>query len=138
MPEPVFRHAFANFQVMFWKKKLDLKAMSQILPTSKFDLKMQCLAIARGDVEGAEKLYNFLAGDMNLPDVTPPRPTTIQQIRDSAGGLFSWFKENQGDLIQAYNFIQSMRGGTPIAQAAQGAADVATELPPIPPSQPIE
>jgi len=122
---------------MFGKNKLDLNILSQMIPTSKFDLKMQCISIARGNVEEAEKLYNFLAGDIQIPDVTPPKPTTIQQIRESAGGLFSWFKENQGDLIQAYNLIQSMSGGTPIVQAMQEAADVATDLPPIPPSQPI-
>ena len=48
--------------------------MGNIRPTSKFDLKMQCIAIARGNVEEAEKLYSFLAGDINIPDVTRHSP----------------------------------------------------------------
>ena len=56
---------------MFFKRKpkINVEAMANIVPTSKFDLKMQCLAIARGNVEEAERLYKFLAGDINIPDV---------------------------------------------------------------------
>lgn len=108
--------------------------MANIVPTSKFDLKMQCIAIARGNVDEAEKLYRFLAGDINIPDVTPPTPTIMQQIKDTAGGLFGFVKENQGDLMQAYNFIQSMRSGVPLqAPGIAEAATAATELPPLSP-----
>ena len=108
--------------------------MAQIVPTSKFDLKMQCIAIARGNVDEAEKLYRFLAGDINIPDVTPPTPTLMQQIKDTAGSLFGFVKENQGDLMQAYNLFQSMRSGAPLQSA--GVAEVASaaaELPPLSP-----
>ncbi len=107
--------------------------MANIVPTSKFDLKMQCIAIAKGNVEEAEKLYAFLAGDINIPDVTPPRPTLIQQIKETAGGLFGFVKENQGDFMQAYNFIQSIRSGTPAPIPMPDAAPVATNLPPLTP-----
>lgn len=63
------------------KPKIDIEAMANIRPTSKFDLKMQCIVIARGNVEEAEKLYSFLAGDINIPDVTPPTPSVMQQIK---------------------------------------------------------
>lgn len=102
--------------------------MANIVPTSKFDLKMQCIAIARGNVDEAEKLYNFLAGDIAIPDVTAPAPTIMQQIKETAGGLFGFVKENQGDFIQAYNYIQAIRNGAAI-QDAQAA--VTTELPPL-------
>lgn len=105
--------------------------MANIVPTSKFDLKMQCIAIARGNVEEAEKLYAFLAGDIKIPDVTPPAPTLMQQIKETAGGLFGFVKENQGDFVQAYNFIQAMRNGAPAPIA--DAAPVATTLPPLTP-----
>lgn len=107
--------------------------MANIVPTSKFDLKMQCIAIARGNVDEAEKLYNFLAGDIAIPDVTPPAPTLMQQIKDTAGGLFGFVKENQGDFIQAYNYIQAIRNGVPIQESVAGTAGTATELPPLTP-----
>lgn len=111
------------------KPKIDIEAMANIRPTSKFDLKMQCIAIARGNVEEAEKLYSFLAGDINIPDVTPPTPSVMQQIKDTAGGILGFVKENQGDFIQAYNFIQAIRNNTPIATDTPQA----TTLPPLNP-----
>lgn len=105
--------------------------MANIIPTSKFDLKMQCVAIARGNVDEAEKLYNFLAGDIAIPDTTPPAPTIMQQIKETAGGLFGFVKENQGDFIQAYNYIQAIRNGAPVPM--QDVAPVATSLPPLTP-----
>lgn len=107
--------------------------MANIVPTSKFDLKMQCIAIARGNVDEAEKLYNFLAGDIAIPDITPQQPTIMQQIKDTAGSLFGFVKENQGDFIQAYNYIQAIRNGTPIHETVAGTATSATELPPLTP-----
>lgn len=111
------------------KPKINIEAMGNIRPTSKFDLKMQCIAIARGNVEEAEKLYSFLAGDINIPDVTPPTPSIMQQIKDTAGGIFGFVKENQGDFVQAYNFIQSIRNGTPLV--ADTTTPTTTDLPPL-------
>lgn len=111
------------------KPKIDIEAMANIRPTSKFDLKMQCIAIARGNVDEAEKLYSFLAGDINIPDVTPPTPSVMQQIKDTAGGILGFVKENQGDFVQAYNFIQAMRNNAPIATDTPQA----TTLPPLNP-----
>lgn len=112
------------------KNKIDIQAMANIVPTSKFDLKMQCIAIARGNVDEAEKLYNFLAGDINIPDITPAKPSVMQQIKDTAGSIFGFVKENQGDFIQAYNYIQAIRSGAPIQQVAD-VAQTASELPPL-------
>lgn len=118
------------------KPKFDYKAMANIIPTSKFDLKMQCIAIARGNVDEAERLYSFLAGDINIPDVTPSTPSVMQQIKETAGGIFGFVKENQGDFVQAYNFIQSVRNGVPIESAANAAQVAGTQLPPLTPTQP--
>ena len=107
-----------------------MEAMAHIVPTSKFDLKMQCLAIARGNVEEAERLYGFLAGDIDIPDVSPPTPTLIDQVKESVGGLSGFVKENQGEIMQAYNFIQSMRAGAPAVADASAAVPV-SDLPPL-------
>ena len=32
----------------------------------------------------------------------------MQQIKTNASDIFSWFKENQGDLVQGYQLIQSI------------------------------
>lgn len=120
-------------RVMFFRRKtkLDLEAMANIVPTSKFDLKMQCLAIARGNVEEAERLYSFLAGDINIPDVSPPAPTLIDQVKDSVGSLFGFVKENQGEIMQAYNFIQSIRAGAPAVADGSAVASSVADLPPL-------
>lgn len=118
------------------KPKINYEAMANMVPTSKFALKMQCMAIARGNVEEAEKLYKFLAGDMNIPDITPPPPTLMQQIKDTAGGLFGFVKENQGDIVQAYNFIQAVKSGAPAPIPMPDATPVATNLPPLTPPNP--
>ena len=88
------------------------------------------MAMAHGNVEEAEKLYNFLAGDLNIPDVTPPAPSVMQQVKESVGSLFGFVKENQNDIMQAYNLIQSIRTGTPMA-ANENIATGLSDLPPL-------
>ena len=49
---------------MFWrKKKYNMEMLKMIKPTSKVALKMQTLMIAKGNVEEAEKMYEFLSKD---------------------------------------------------------------------------
>ena len=116
---------------MFWrKKKYNMEMLKMIKPTSKVALKMQTLMIAKGNVEEAEKLYDFLAKDMEeLPtfDVVPP--TTMQQVRDTAGTIFGWVKENQNDIMQGIEFLKSLKkgGGMP----PSGAAPLSPPLPPL-------
>lgn len=111
---------------MFGKSKINL---SMIQPTSKVALKMSCLASANGDLDKAEKLYDFFAKDMpDLPDFEPQMPTKFQQARDAVGSAMNWFKENREDIAQAWGFIQQLRGGAPIGADAVPPAGV----PPIP------
>lgn len=78
-------------------------------PTSKFDLKMQCLAIANGNVDEAMKLYAFVADDLQIPDIAVSPPTTLQQVKSIAGNVFGWVKENKEDILGMYDFVQSFR-----------------------------
>lgn len=110
------------------KPKIDYQAMANILPTSKYDLKMQCIAISRGNIDEAMKLYDFLASDLNIPDVTPPPPSVMQQVKDTAGSIFGFIKENQDDFVKAFSFIQSLRQGN---TASAPAASTGTTLPPL-------
>ena len=116
---------------MFWrKKKYNMEMLKMIKPTSKVALKMQTLMIAKGNVEEAEKLYDFLAKDMEeLPTFDDVPPTTMQQVRDTAGTIIGWVKENQNDIMQGIEFLKSLKkgGGMP----PSGAAPVSPPLPPL-------
>lgn len=98
--------------------------------SSKMALKMSCLQTANGDVRKAQELYAFLSeGIESMPDYTAQKPSLIQQAQQSVGSLFGWVKENKDDLVQAWNFIQSMRGGSaiPVTPTVPPA-----DIPPIP------
>ena len=110
-----------------FRRNIDLKRIDEMIPTSKFDLKMQCLSIARGDVDKAVKLYVFVAGGLDIPDVTAPPPTTMQQVKNIAGSVFGWVKENKDGLLEAYNVVRSLRNGSVV----ETAAEAVTDLPPL-------
>ena len=96
---------------MFGQKNIN---MAVIQPTSKLTLKITCLHACGNDLDKAEKLYDFIAKDMELPDFDPQKPTAMEQARDMVGSAISWVRNNRDDIIGVWNFIQSMRGGAPI------------------------
>lgn len=109
-------------------------------PTSKATLKMQCLVIAKADIDEATKLYDYFAKDMpDLPDYDPAPTTWLDNTKQTANDLMAWLKENQGTLAQGYDFIRSIianRGALPsitpdpTATVPDGSA-VGNALPPI-------
>lgn len=104
--------------------------LQHINPTSKLALKMSCLTACNNDIDQAERLYNFIAGDMaNLPDFDPVKPSIINQITDGANNLFGWLDANGEKLMKGYQFIQAMRGGA-MPPAVPAAPPV--DIPPIP------
>lgn len=104
-----------------------------INPSSKMALKMSCLQQTGGDVKKAEELYRFLAdGVESMPDYPAQQPSTFQQIQQTAGQIFGWVKENQGDIVNAVNFIQQIRGAQPIGMPMASATPPA-DIPPLPP-----
>ena len=112
---------------MFKRRKIDL---SMINPSSKIALKLSCLQQTNGDVKKAEELYNFLAdGIESMPDYPSQQPSVLQQIQQTAGGIFNWVKENQGDIVNAYNFMQQVRNGVSSASSA------VSDIPPLPPME---
>lgn len=113
---------------MFGKPQMNLQ---HINPTSKMALKMSCLTACNNDIDQAERLYNFIAGDMaNLPDFDPVKPSIINQITEGANNLFGWLDANGDRLMKGYQLIQTLRGGgvPPVVEAAAPPVDV----PPIP------
>lgn len=87
-----------------------MEKIKTIKPTSKLSLKMSCLAMADGDMERAEKIYDFFAKDMQLPDTDPTPPTTIEQIKATAADLFTFYKDNQNEIAQGVAFFRSLKG----------------------------
>ena len=80
-----------------------------IRPTSKATLKMQCLFACKGDLDEANKLYDYFAKDMpELPDYDTPQPTWMDNTKDTVNGLMNWFKDNQDTLAQGYEFIRNV------------------------------
>lgn len=110
---------------MFFRKKIDLRMID---PSSKMALKMSCLQTANGDVKKAQELYAFLSDGMEtMPEYPIQQPTAMQQFKETVGGVMNWVKENQNDVMQAWNFIQSMREGQTIAPPIPP-----TDIPPLP------
>ena len=105
---------------MFNKKKREqrlLEQISMIKPTSKSELKSECLYLCNLNVEKAEKMYDFLVKDMqDIPDIEPAQKPFIQNFGEQASGVFQWLRDNQDMLGQGVDFIRgiiSSRKGTP-------------------------
>lgn len=112
---------------MFGKKRQQrlVEKLSMIKPTSKAELKRQCLYLSNLDVDKAEKMYNFLVKDVDIPDVEPSSKPFIQNFGEQASGVFGWFRENQDMIGQAVDFIRG------IASSKKGGTAPVTPLPPI-------
>lgn len=99
-------------------------------PSSKIALKMSCLQSANGDVSKAQELYNYLVdGIDSMPDFPIAKPSTMQQIQQTANGVFTWLKENQQDILNIVGIVKQLGGGN----VAQDAAQTAEAIPPLTP-----
>lgn len=114
----------------FTDKKKKLEMIQAIRPTSKATLKMQCLFACKGDLDEANKLYDYFAKDMpELPDYDPVAPTWIDNTKEMANGLFGWMKENQSTLAQGYELLRSIVQNKSMPPITPAEADA--PLPPI-------
>lgn len=103
-----------------------MNMISAIKPTSKASLKLQCMIIARGNVDEADKLYDFFAKDMTeLPDYDPVQPTLMESVKGNAVSFYQFVKENKEDIAQGIDFLRSMLG------RSGGTAETTEALPPI-------
>ena len=112
--------------MLFGRKPSDI---TQIRATSKLSLKMSCLAACGNDVDKADRLYKYISDGLDsLPDVDPLRPSVFDQIKGGANDIFGWIGEHKGDLIEGWNMIKALRGGSTIPVPSGPPADI----PPIP------
>lgn len=96
---------------MLWfnsQKKKKMEFIQNYVPTSKAQLIQVAMWYHNGNVEKAQEMVDFYTKNMTLPDFDPVAPTLMQQIRGSVSDLYSWIKENQGDIVQGYQFIQNI------------------------------
>ena len=113
--------------------------IQMIRPTSKSSLKTQCLLIANGDIDKAERLYEFYAKDMpDMPLYDATSPTWVDNTKDTLNSFFSFLGEHKDGLSQGYEIFRAMlnsRGANlpPLGGAVEEAAEAAVEtaLPPI-------
>lgn len=96
---------------MLWfnkEKKKRMEFIQSYIPTSKAQLIQVAMWYHKGDVQKAQEFVDFYTKNMDLPDFDPIAPTFMQQMKGSVSELYSWIKENQGDIVQGYQFIQSI------------------------------
>ena len=108
--------------MFFRRNKIKKDMIQNIRPTSKIALKMSCLYTCNGDVDKADKLYDFLAKDIeDMPTFDVQQPTTMQQIKDGAVQTFAWLNDNQETIMNWVCMIKQMfnkgGGATPTASA---------------------
>lgn len=117
---------------MLWfnkEKKKKMEFIQSYIPTSKAQLIQVAMWYHKGDVQKAQEMVDFYTKNMNLPDFDPIAPTFMQTLKTNASDVFTWVKENQGDIVQGYQLIYSIiknKGALPIAPDA-----TAEPLPPI-------
>ena len=96
---------------MLWfnkQKKEKMDVLKNFVPTSKAQLIQVAMYMNKGDVAKAQEFFDFYARNLDLPDYEPMPATFMQSLKSNANGLFAWLKENQQDLVQGYQFIQSI------------------------------
>ena len=119
---------------MLWfnkEKKKKMEFIQSYIPTSKAQLIQVAMWYHKGDVQKAQEMVDFYTKNMELPDFDPVAPTFMQQVKANAKNLFTFIKENQGDIVQGYQLIYSIiknKGALPIVDATETAAEA---LPPI-------
>lgn len=96
---------------MLWfdkEKRKKMEFIQNFVPTSKAQLLQVAMYMNKGDVQKAQEFFDFYSRNLNLPDFDPIAPTFIQQVKGGAMDFYSWIKDNQSDLVQAYQFIHGI------------------------------
>jgi hypothetical protein len=109
------------------KQKKLLEALAMMKPTSKAQLKQQCLYLSRLDVDKAERMYDFLVKDMQgIPDIEPEQRSFMDNFGERANGIVGWLRDNQDMIGQGMDFLRSI-----ISKRKGPAVPPGNPLPPI-------
>ena len=85
-----------------------MEFIQNYVPTSKAQLIQVAMFYNNGDIQKAQEMFDFYSRTLQLPDFDPVAPSFMQQIRGNFSDFYNWIKENQGDIVQGYQFIQSI------------------------------
>lgn len=92
--------------------------IDDINPTSIMSLKRECLKRANGDIEQADKLYDYFIKDLQgLPMVDAPALSTMDKVKGVIGDGMGFIKENQDGIIQIISIIKGVlnkNGSSPL------------------------
>ena len=99
-----------------------MEFIQNYVPTSKAQLLQVAMYFNKGDIQKAQEMFDFYNKNLDLPDFDPIAPTFMQQVKSNAADLFSWIKENQGDIVNGYEFIRGVLQ-KPAAEVAEVVAD---------------
>ena len=99
-----------------------MEFIQNYVPTSKAQLLQVAMWYHNGDIKKAQEMVDYYTKNMELPDFDPVRPTLIQQVKDNVGGLYSWVKENQVDLVNGWQMIRGLLKGENVADATVAVA----------------
>lgn len=123
---------------LFRSYKISTDMIKMISPTSKASLKTSCLLMANGDIDKAERLYDYFAKDMpEIPPYDAPTPTLMDNVKESVNSIFSLLGQHKEGLSQGYDVIRAFfnaKGANlpSLAEEAEETAEaVETDLPPI-------
>lgn len=98
--------------------------MDQLDTSSKVALKVSCLRACGNDIAQADRLYGYLSDGLDLPDRTPPEPSTFDRIRSGADELLGWIDGHRDTIAQGIALVRSLGG-----KVEQAAASVLPEIP---------
>lgn len=74
--------------------------ISNMRPTSKIGLKQMCLMSANGDLEKANKIYEYMIKDLDdLPVSDPVMPSRMDQVKSGVSETFNWINDNQNQIL---------------------------------------
>ena len=119
------------------KNKIDVEQLKYLSPTSKTSLKNQCMLLANGDIDKAERIYDFYTRDVpDLPTVDPVEPTWVDSTKKTLGDIMQWANNNPNTVSGIYQFLQAVTGGrlpniSLAANVAEQVEEDAEALPPI-------
>ena len=86
------------------------------VPQSKTELLQMALWFHNGNIAEAQKMVDYYAKNIELPDVTPVPPKFIDNAKNTVNGTLAWLRENQDTLSQVVDFVRgivSKRGAAP-------------------------
>jgi len=103
---------------------------SLIRTSSKEALLRSALLASNNDIKKATEICDYVTKMLpNLPDTDPVLPSTLDQVRETARGIFQWGEANQDKIVGVVNMVLGMMGKNPIGVPPV----VPAEMPPAPP-----